>query len=322
MVSGMGMSSERKAKERQDARLEMSKRMWRSSRPAVETEGRRGMFDVAYGAVSEKQRFDLWLPDEGDGPFPVIVSVHGGGFAFGDKRDGEMIGPMLTGLERGYAVAGVNYRLSDEGHFPEPVRDVKQCIRYLRVHAAELKIDPSRMVLWGGSAGGYLALMAALDTETGAAGCVVWYPLVDVTAAEHQLKVNSVMRRFLYGPARDVSPEYCEAFPVKEENEFPFYEWEDGMYRRLLGPGEPDGRPADAKQYLHRGMPPLFLQHGSRDEIVPMQQSIELALAAEEIAGPGWGKLELIPEAIHSSVMFETAENLEKVFSFIRQCTK
>jgi len=71
------------------------------------------MFDLAYATLSPAQSLDLYLPSEGDGPFPVIVSIHGGAFMAGDKRD-DQVTPMLAGLARGYAVASLNYRLSGE----------------------------------------------------------------------------------------------------------------------------------------------------------------------------------------------------------------
>ncbi|MFX6250405.1 alpha/beta hydrolase, partial [Acinetobacter baumannii] len=64
------------------------------------------------------------MPDEGDGPFPVIISIHGGAFMFGDKADGQL-NPMLEGLKHGYAVVSINYRLSGEALFPATIHDVK-----------------------------------------------------------------------------------------------------------------------------------------------------------------------------------------------------
>lgn len=312
----------------------MAKRMWRKSRPFVSVEGKRGFFDVPYGTVSEKQKFDLWLP-EGEGPFPVILSIHGGGFIACDKRNEEMISPMLAGLARGYAVAGINYRLSDECHFPEQIRDIKMCIRYLRAHSRELQIDSEKMVIWGGSVGGYLSLMGALcdkepffDTQNdenicinaSVAGCVAWYPLVDVSVADDQLRMNSIINHAVFDDTKDSSEEYEVAYPPLCDWEFPFYDdIENGMKHRLLGPYDVPEQEhiSDVKRYLHKEMPPVMIQHGNRDEIVPMQQSIEFAIAAEKLLGKDWGRIEIIPEAIHSSVLFETEENLEKVFSFI-----
>ena len=120
-----------------------------------------GDFDVQYSPVSKTCTMDIFLP-EGKGPFPVIVSIHGGAFKKCDKRDEEMIVDMLHGLDKGYAVIGVNYRLSGEAQFPEPVKDIKQAIRFIKDNAQKYHLNADKIVVWGGSAGGYLTLMAGL----------------------------------------------------------------------------------------------------------------------------------------------------------------
>jgi len=82
----------------------------------------RKLLDLSYASLSPAQKLDIYWPSEGNGPFPVIVSIHGGAFLGGDKRDGQIV-PMLAGLERGFAVVGVNYRLSGEAKFPALVPD-------------------------------------------------------------------------------------------------------------------------------------------------------------------------------------------------------
>ena len=78
---------------------------------------KRKFLDVPYESTSPSQCFDLYLPEDGEGPFPLLIHIHGGGFAFGDKRDDHM-DAYLTGIKRGWAVASVEYRLSGEGPFP------------------------------------------------------------------------------------------------------------------------------------------------------------------------------------------------------------
>ena len=92
----------------------------------------------------------------------MIVSIHGGAFMGGDKRDIQLT-PMLAGLNHGYAVVGVNYRMSGEAKFPALVQDVKAAIRWIRANSNQFLFDPQRIATWGGSAGGYLSLMAGLS---------------------------------------------------------------------------------------------------------------------------------------------------------------
>ena len=121
----------------------------------------RKWLDQAYAGTSAAQTLDLYLPGRGRGPFPVLVYIHGGGFASGDKRDLHLV-PLLEGLPRGYALAAVNYRLSGEAIFPAGLQDVKAAIRWLRANARRYHLDGGRMAAWGGSSGGNFAAMVCL----------------------------------------------------------------------------------------------------------------------------------------------------------------
>ena len=120
--------------------------------------------DVAYSTESSAQTLDIYLPEAGMAPYPVVVAIHGGSFKWGDKSDGQ-IAPMLSALGRGYAVVSINYRLMDEAKWPAQLEDAKAAIRFLRAHAVAYELDPNRMAAWGDSAGGELA--ALLGTTGG-----------------------------------------------------------------------------------------------------------------------------------------------------------
>lgn len=98
---------------------------------------------------------DLVLP-EGEGPFPCIVDIHGFG---GNNHQYEPIVPRL--IQRGYAVASIDYRLMPPNVWPSSAEDARGCIRYLKAHATELKLDPERFGLIGCSMGGHLSTMLA-----------------------------------------------------------------------------------------------------------------------------------------------------------------
>jgi len=91
--------------------------------------------DVAYADKSAAQKLDVYLPNDGTGPFPVIIAIHGGAFKSGDKS-GEL-GYLQEALTRGYAVVSVNYRLSGEGIFPAQINDVKAAIRFVKANASK-----------------------------------------------------------------------------------------------------------------------------------------------------------------------------------------
>ncbi len=92
---------------------------------------------------------------KGDGPFPTILCIHGGGFRAG-SRDGYN-GLIRRFAERGYVAATTSYRLAPKYPFPAAVHDVKAAVRFLRASASRFRVDPRRIGVTGGSAGGHLA---------------------------------------------------------------------------------------------------------------------------------------------------------------------
>ena len=100
-------------------------------------------------------QLNMARPKTGDGPFPAVVCIHGGGFRAG-HRDGYN-GLCLKLAEHGYVAVTVSYRLAPKYQFPAAVHDTKAAVRWLRAHAKEYKIDPLRIGTTGGSAGGHLA---------------------------------------------------------------------------------------------------------------------------------------------------------------------
>ena len=127
---------------------------------------KRMALDIPYGSDSPAQRLDLFWPEAGEGPFPTLVYVHGGGFAFGDKRDGNLEG-YLKCLRRGWALAAVEYRLSGEALFPAAVLDCRSAVRFLKANAEQYRLDPARFASIGGSAGGNLAAMLGMNVPNG-----------------------------------------------------------------------------------------------------------------------------------------------------------
>ena len=123
---------------------------------------RRKWLDIPYAHTSPAQQLDIYLPETGDGPFPVLLQhprrrVRASGTSVTCTSL-----PFLRGLSRGYAVVSVNYRLSGEAIFPAGLQDVKAAIRWLRAHGREYSLDADRIVAWGGSSGANYAAMVAV----------------------------------------------------------------------------------------------------------------------------------------------------------------
>ena len=116
-------------------------------------------------------------------PTPLLLELHGGGFALGDARKGDALRQWICD-SYGVSVMGLEYRKAPEDPFPASLNDVLACLRHVRLHAAELGVDPKRVFVIGYSAGACLALAAALaaqddDEVVMPAGLVLHYPFVD-----------------------------------------------------------------------------------------------------------------------------------------------
>ena len=116
----------------------------------------KAIHDIPYLAGgSPRQRLDLYLPDHAHAPMPAVLWIHGGAWECGDKNPC----PVRDFAERGYVIASIGYRLSDKAAFPSQLQDCKSAVRWLRAYAAEYGIDPTRIGVWGESAGGHLAAL-------------------------------------------------------------------------------------------------------------------------------------------------------------------
>ncbi|MEU9029463.1 alpha/beta hydrolase [Streptomyces sp. NPDC048383] len=220
----------------------------------------------------------------GEGPFPAVVWIHGGGWLDGDRRYPPPTVPaeLLHGavLDAGLALVSIDYRHSLEAPFPAQLHDVKAAIRYVRAFAEVLGIDPDRIGVWGESAGGHLAALAGLvgpgspdgaalegahgvgSGDTGVLAVVDWYGVSDLTAlAEHPMPPM---------PGADGFPDPYEALLGGTEAERPALARAASPVTYADGTNPP---------------PPFLLVHGTRDGLVPYSQSEALARALEGAGG-------------------------------------
>ncbi|NJD11631.1 MAG: alpha/beta hydrolase [Gemmatimonadetes bacterium] len=266
--------------------------------------------DIPYATSSPAQRLDLHLPPAGAAkPFPVIVQIHGGAFAGGDKADSQLR-PVLAALARGYAVVAINYRLSGEARFPAQIQDVKAAIRWVRANAARLGLDPARIAVWGNSAGGHLAALAGTsggvaalddpglgnaDQPSSVQAVVDWYGPIDFLQMDPQYRASGLGR-----------PDHSAATSPEG---------------RLLGVARADARDrvaaANPETYISADDPPFQIQHGTRDPLVPTQQSEHLAAALRRVLPPERVTLQLLEGAGHGGPAFETPANLALVLDFL-----
>ena len=284
--------------------------------PPMETSHiKRKWLDVAYATQSPAQKLDIYLPNKGDGPFPVIVSIHGGAWMFGDKGD-IMNLHFLEGLKRGFAVVCINYRLSGEAKFPKQIYDCKAAVRFLRANAETYHLDVERIAAWGASAGAHLAALLGTSRKvrkledfsmgnplaSSAVHAVVdWYG-----PTESFLKMDEQLIASGMGEPDHASPESPESLLLGQPiTEVP----------NLV-------RFASPMTYIKANMPPFLIQHGLRDEIVPVQQSMNFAAEIERGAGAKRVTLEIMNDAGHGDPLFETPQNVARVLDFLEQQLK
>ncbi|MPW26084.1 alpha/beta hydrolase fold domain-containing protein [Alkalibaculum sp. M08DMB] len=272
---------------------------------------KRKFLNLSFGR-HERQKLDIYLPEDGDGPFPVIIYLHGGAFKLGDKSDSQVL-PFLEGIELGYAVISVNYRLSTEAKFPEPLFDIKASIRWIRAHALEYNLNPDNIALTGASAGAYYAVMTAATQDNPE------FEGAYIGNSEFSSKVKVVID--WYGPTnflciRDhfeesglsiVIPSPKDGVPTPEE--------------LLLGASLKDIKGlamfTNPITYINESFPPIMIQHGKIDPIVPYQQSIILAEAIEKNGGKNQCILDIADGYSHVDTRFENKRNMKKVFDFL-----
>ena len=226
--------------------------------------------NLKYGdATNDANLLDIYLPEKVDPPVPVVVWIHGGGWANGDKSPSKQ---FLQLLPRGLAVASINYRLSGQAPFPAQIYDCKGAIRYLRAHAKEYQIDPNRIGVWGVSAGGHLA--ALLGTSG------------DVKEIEGNVGGNREVSSRVQAVSEYAGPTDLGQVFAQGANEPAFMNNVvlRGYYENLLGGGpvvtHPDLiRIANPITYISADNPPFQIFHGDKDVMVPIGQGQLLAEA-------------------------------------------
>lgn len=162
---------------------------------------------------------DLYRSRNATAPLPVIVFVHGGSWRAGNKAQLSAFNRQLA--RQGCAVAAINYRKAPKWHFPAAVDDVFRAIDFLKANAAELQIDPTRIVLAGRSAGGQIALSAAYSGRDPAIrGVIAFYPPTDlllgyqIPSRPGVLNSREALEDFLGGSPAEKPLAYTAASPL------------------------------------------------------------------------------------------------------------
>ncbi len=249
---------------------------------------------VVYASPGGKDLvLDLYIPQGARRPLPVIVFLHGGGWSGGTRTTGPDFRRFFA--RDGFAMASIEYRLTPAGVFPNSVEDAKTAIRWLRANAATYGLNARRIGLWGTSAGGTLANLAALTPKgmfegtgnlafAGPPACVldgygpVQFDLMDAQTAAEAPALQKIPAALAAAPRMVVgvpTPGAAPAGPAAPPHNDP-----KSAESRLLGapvPTSPDRvRAASALTYVTKAAPPYLIMHGLADNSVPHGQSVLL----------------------------------------------
>jgi acetyl esterase/lipase len=271
----------------------------------------RTFLDQAFGSDAA-QRLDVYLPPTGNGPFRLVIWVHGGGWSAGSKSLGAGAFQRRL-LTQGFALASVGYRLSGSAKFPAQIHDVKAAVRYLRANAARFALDPARFGAWGLSAGGHL--VALLGTSSGVAALegtlgnlqassrvqavVDWFGPTDFLQVDAQLAAAGCQPAGVIVRGLANSPEsQLLGAPI-------------GQVPALVAQANPI-------TWVSPDDPPFMIQHGTADCTVPYGQSVILNAALTGPGGTGAANVAftLFTGAGHGGSPFTDTGNVDQVIAF------
>lgn len=256
--------------------------------------------DAWFGHTTQDLKMDLIYPEDREKKYPCIVWICGGAWLSMDKS--AHLAYLAELARKGFVVASVQYRTSNEARFPAQLQDVKAGIRYLRAHAERYHIDPDRFGVMGESAGGYLSCMAALcndgvydvgaypEYSSAVQAACPWYPPTD-------------FRGFPYASA-----EQCAASP------------ESLLLGKNVMRNQEEALALCPVSLVTQDAPPFLIIHGNQDRTVPFSQGVLLHDALEK-AGRDVTLLEL-EDADHADLCFFQKEVWEAIEKFFREKLK
>ncbi|MGE3819033.1 MAG: alpha/beta hydrolase fold domain-containing protein [Isosphaeraceae bacterium] len=212
-----------------------------------------------------KHRLDLLLPrkPQGDRLLPVVIYIHGGAWRGGDRKGGfGALGPLVASGD--YAGVTASYRLTDEATWPAQIHDCKAVVRWVRANASKYHLDPNKIAAMGSSAGGHLVAMLGTSGDVAA--------LEGNVGPHHGVSSEVQCVADLYGPA-ELSR--MGLFPSSMDHEA-----DDSPESLLIGGPllkNPDAaRAASPVSYVSADDPPFLIIHGTKDDVVPYDQSARL----------------------------------------------
>jgi len=270
------------------------------------------------------RKLDIYLPEEGDGPFPTIICIHGGAFTGGSKDDMQ-VAAYFDFIPLGYAVVSVEQRLCNmvpgigynpEGRFPNPVHDFRAAIRFCRANAEKYHFDPKRFITAGGSAGGYHSIMGAVQPDNPA--------LYDESLGWNDVDgtVHAVVDWFGVGDMI-IQSDFTDNTPmVMNGVEFKMDNYADTFIGFKAQENPTMARLASPETWITKDLPPVLLQHGIADQIVPIECSRSLKRRIDAVCGPDRAAFDEFEGYAHGDPGFNAEPNIERVAKWLESVLK
>ncbi|HEY2298263.1 MAG TPA: alpha/beta hydrolase [Jatrophihabitans sp.] len=221
---------------------------------------------LPYSDGGRRFELDVYRHRDANGPSPVLLQIHGGGWVIGEKEQ-QGIPLMMRMAALGWTCVAINYPLSPKARWPQHIVAVKRAIAWIREHADEHGADTSFIAVTGGSAGGHLAALAALtandpafqpgfeEVDTRLQACVPNYGVYDFTdesgTRASKVRLRSLVRRWVMASDARYPDDYHAASP---------------LFR------------------VHADAPPFFVLHGTNDTLVPIADARAFVSALREVA--------------------------------------
>jgi len=246
---------------------------------AAESLAYRTESDIVYSTVAGTElKLNAFLPTNTAGPVPVIVDIHGG-WLFGGNAAARVdhVGGWQAFTSRKLAVFSIQYRLGEAGKFPQNIRDCRNAIRFIRRNAARFNIDPARIDVTGGSAGGYLSLMVAMvpedfpdggptagleNTSAKVSGSFSFIPPTDFVRfwdqGPNDVITNSDGKISFRGPDDKIPYDSHPRLRILFNGIVPDTDEHETLYTQMSPVG-----------HVRRDVPPLLICDGEKDPIVP-----------------------------------------------------
>ncbi len=262
-------------------------------------------FDVPYIAGGDPaQRLDIYYPSQKPiGRLPLIVHIHGGGWMGGSKYPCD-VRRMTT---QGYVVASIEYRFSQVAKFPAQIQDCQAAIRWLRANADRYHIDPEKVGVIGGSAGGHLSALVGVTGGKKA---------FDAIGGNEDRSDAVQCVCDVFGPKNFASVMEQAESDKNVKNIFKFNTPGD-PYSELIGANLSDKAKTSSVSpitYVDRNSPPILMLHGTHDALVPFAQSEEFEDAMKKNGAPVW--LQKFPGGGHGGGVFGKPEVIQLIASF------